>query len=647
MPSSTFRNLSNSEEALNRSSLWQRTIVDGMMAIEETDQQQQQPRMGTTQGLDNTFETSMQQQQQHQAQFQQPYTSHSHNHQHSSNNLTRKRKRMKQSTSGDHRTNTLQLQIATNEHSKQQQGMMDTAEYPIFHPSSTTSSSSHSHMPLQVHSGLEKTAFLIATSGCIRQYLLDPLSAHAIHLLTPTVIQKSYHPERRYLHPVPAVWIQSYDVNEAQVAISTTVEDPWENGFTGTQSDSESEDGNETMVFGSEMHPSSEGTEASGSLSSSSSSGNSFGSNRVIKSDMDLDLDADKANVVRHPVAAFYFRRVFIGSSQATVFLHIAEPNSVTGICHPFGVFESHPFKLITKPIKKYAARNNLFVRNSDAVCVMHRPKGSGTVYLKTAQDGNIGVNANAWEHFRVVSNGKPNMPLKFNSIVELVTDANTSTGPIRVIKIMSATSKGIFLDANASEFVLCHDNVAFMVCESEQDMDEDFEITKDSRFLSINVDVEPFMTSETPIWTSNEVWSLTQKCCWSLVSTAKKSFKFLYVNPFDTNVAPLTPFPLAESMVRQSTNTLEVHGENLTADLTVWLGTEPCVTRFISNNVLSWKVPQISDLMLDKDVPSFCDVKLELPITLSRSDGIVFPTELVFSFSTKKTHFQQKLLVH
>ncbi|KAI8987185.1 beta-trefoil DNA-binding domain-containing protein [Pilobolus umbonatus] len=136
----------------------------------------------------------------------------------------------------------------------------------------------------------------------------------------------------------------------------------------------------------------------------------------------------------------------------------------------------------------------------------------------------------------------------------------------------------------------------------------------------------------------------------WTIVGTNCATYKF-YTPPSKThsrlnspftnhqNSSPITPFPVLSSSSNYTANSkgiLNLMGENLTRDISVWFGDiKSRRTDYKSREYISCVIPELDELMrspvstVDKDKPS----KHRIPLLFVRGDGIIYRTDLFYIY--------------
>lgn len=134
----------------------------------------------------------------------------------------------------------------------------------------------------------------------------------------------------------------------------------------------------------------------------------------------------------------------------------------------------------------------------------------------------------------------------------------------------------------------------------------------------------------------------------WTIVGTDCANYKFwtppaiMDLNsPFTStvNTHPITPFPILSQKIplhyEPHQKILHLLGENFTRDISVWFGDIKSVkTEYKSRETLSCHIPELNDLMSS---PTCIIEKMteqrKVPLLFVRGDGVVYNTDLFFTF--------------
>lgn len=131
--------------------------------------------------------------------------------------------------------------------------------------------------------------------------------------------------------------------------------------------------------------------------------------------------------------------------------------------------------------------------------------------------------------------------------------------------------------------------------------------------------------------WTED----VSDAAVWTIVGTDCATYTF-WVPPFAAPPSPITPFPIVHQVTLPTAGGgMTITGENLTRDLTVWLGDIQCpLTTVKSRESLACQVPP-HDLLLSSPVTVMDEEQdtRKLPILLVRADGVVYRTTHFYSF--------------
>ncbi|KAH8037462.1 hypothetical protein HPB51_010989 [Rhipicephalus microplus] len=314
-------------------------------------------------------------------------------------------------------------------------------------------------------------------------------------------------------------------------------------------------------------------------------------------------------------------RTLFIsGSDKRNQFmLHV---NLFYGNGESVGAFQSKRIMVISQQSTKKHLLNNadLCIASGTWVALFNRQSLS-TVNMRFlhVDGGNFYASSSQWGAFSIhLLDDKAEVRhgyIHYGSIVKLVCSVTGITLPPLIIR--KVDNQNVFLDAD--EAVLQLQKCAFYM--------------KDTERMYLCVSQENIIQFQaTPCCKDVKRDLIDDGASWTIVSTDKAEYRFF--KGAGPTRGPVTPVPVVNSLHLNGggdVTMLEIAGENFTANLRVWLGNVEVETIYRSAECLLCALPDISTFR--EGWQGMCS-STQMPISLVRSDGVIYATELTFTYT-------------
>lgn len=309
------------------------------------------------------------------------------------------------------------------------------------------------------------------------------------------------------------------------------------------------------------------------------------------------------------------------------------------------GAFNSRRIKVISKPSKKKQSLKNadLCIASGTKVALFNRLRSQtvSTRYLHV-ENGNFHASSIQWGSFAIhllddneseseeftVHDGY----IHYGQTVKLVCSTTGMALPRLVIRKVDKQTAIL----NASDPVSQLHKCAFYLKDSER------------MYLCLSQErIIQFQATPCPKEPNKEM--INDGASWTIISTDKAEYTFC--DGMGPTANPVTPVPIVHSLQLNGGGDvamLEVNGENFTPALQVWFGDVEAETMYRCAEGLLCVVP---DIQCFREDWSYVKQPVKVPINLVRHDGIIYPTNLTFTFTPepgpRQHHVAVRTLLH
>lgn len=307
------------------------------------------------------------------------------------------------------------------------------------------------------------------------------------------------------------------------------------------------------------------------------------------------------------------------------------------GLGNEVGQFHSKRIKVISKPSKKKQSIKNsdLCIASGTKVALFNRLRSQtvSTRYLHV-ENGNFHASSVQWGCFAIhLLDDEQSESEEFNvmdgfihygSTVKLVCSDTGMALPRLIIRKVDKQTAILDADDPVSQLHKC----AFFLKDTER------------MYLCLSQErIIQFQASPCPKGSNKEM--INDGASWTIISTDKAEYTFC--DGMGPTSEPVTPVPTVKTLETSSCRPqvngsgevamLGLKGDNFSPNLRVWFGDVESETMYRCLEEIICVVPDISHF---REGYNWIRNSVQVPISLVRSDGVIYPTDLHFTFTSE-----------
>lgn len=286
------------------------------------------------------------------------------------------------------------------------------------------------------------------------------------------------------------------------------------------------------------------------------------------------------------------------------------------------GTFESKTIKVISKPSKKKQSLKNadLCIEGGTQVALFNRLRSQtvSTRYLHV-EEQNFYASSQEWGSFKIhlipddETEGEEfdteEGYIHYGRTVKLVCTETSMALPLMVIRKVDKQHALLDADDPVSQLHKC--------CFHIKNTPSNYLCLQSEKIIQYQAE---------PVATDDRKHIIQDGCSWTIISTDQA--KYTYYEAMGPTADLPTPVPVIEKLHVNGggeTACIDITGKNFTPKLKVWFGNCEAETICRSEENMIAVVPDRKVVQPDWDKNKSCD-KLTVPISLVRSDGVIFP---------------------
>lgn len=303
------------------------------------------------------------------------------------------------------------------------------------------------------------------------------------------------------------------------------------------------------------------------------------------------------------------------------------------------GTFHGQHIKVISKPSKKKQSLKNadLCIESGTKIALFNRLRSQtvSTRYLHV-QDGEFQASSMHWGAFEINLVSKDTKEgdsfieeagfIHYGATVKLVCSVSNVALPLMVIHKVDKQSVLLEAEEPVSQLHKCALRFKNAPCQEHS-------------YLCLSQEkIIQYQASTTSNSNGDSREVISDGATWTIIST--ESLKYSFSNAYSSTDLPVTPVPVVNHMTINgsgSSSMLSLSGFNFTPNIKVCFATVEADTSFRCEESLMCRVPDKSKLpSLGRHMKVINETHFEVAIFLVRSDGVIYPTELTYTYDTQ-----------